>query len=352
MFPNAPVYTSVYDRSAMGSFWQEVDVRTSFMQRLSPRLKIAKALLPLYPSAFESFNLNDYDLVLSSSSTFAKGVITPAETCHVCYCYTPTRFAWMFPEYIAREALPKLVKVLLPLVVTPLRVWDYAAAQRVDRFVGISNAVAARIDKFYRRGAAVIEPPVDIQSYEISDEVDDFFLVLSRLQSYKRIDLAVEAATRLNIPLLVAGDGPDRKRLETLAGPNVRFVGRVEDAEARRMLSRCRALLWPGEEDFGLAPVECQASGRPVIAFAAGGALETIVDGETGVLFPSQTVESMVEAISRFESLQFSPDKCRANAARFDISNFVQRLTRELESAYGRHRAQYAKIPAGPQPIV
>ena len=325
----------------MGPFWRTVDIRTSYMQHLTPRMRIAKAMLPLYPSAFESFDLSAYDLVLSSSSTFAKGVITKPETCHVCYCYTPTRFAWMYSEYVAREAFPAAVKTLLPLVVAPLRVWDYAAAQRVDHFIGISKAVAARIEKWYRREAQVIEPPIDVSEYSIAGRLGDYFLVLSRLQPYKRIDLAVEACSTLQARLVVAGDGPDRARLESLAGPTVEFLGRVSEAEAQRLLSECRALVWPGEEDFGLAPVETQAAGRPVIAFGAGGALETVVDGETGVFFTPQTAEALTQVIANFDDRRYSPERCRANAARFDIQTFVEKMTLILEEAYRSHTSRF-----------
>lgn len=342
IFPGAPVHTSVYDRRVMGPFWEGVDIRTSFMQKLSPRLGIGRALLPLYPLAFRSFDLSGYDLVLSSSSTFAKGVMTPAATCHVCYCYTPARYAWMYDEYTSRQRLPPGARAILPALVAPLRRWDFAAAQRPDHMIGISQTVARRIAKFYHRQASVVEPPVDVGSYHPSGEIEDFYLVVARLAGYKRIDIAVEACTRLGQPLTVVGDGPERAMLERVAGPTVTFRGRLPDAEVRDLLSRCRALLWPGEEDFGLVPVEAQAAGRPVIAFDGGGAAETVIHGKTGVLFFPQTADAMVSALQAFDPSGYAPAVLRQNALRFDLPCFVERLTRELEEAYNAHRRWFA----------
>jgi len=340
MFPDAPVFTSVYDAQAMGSFWRGVDVRTSFMQKLTPRLGSAKALLPLYPVAFEGFDLAGFDLVLSSSSTFAKGVITRPETCHVCYCYTPTRFAWMYHEYTGRQSLPPGSRLVLPLVVAPLRTWDFVAAQRPDQMIGISRAVVARIRKYYRREAAVVEPPVDVAAFHPADSVDDYFLVVARLVAYKRIDLAVQACTSLGVRLRVVGDGPELAKLKREAGSTVEFLGRLEDEEVRGLMARCRALLWPGEEDFGLAPVEAQAAGRPVIAYGAGGALETVTDGETGILFRPQNVDALMDAIRNFDDARFDRRALRKNAERFDTRNFVGRMTAQLEAAVAAHRGQ------------
>jgi glycosyltransferase involved in cell wall biosynthesis len=338
MFPAAPVFTSIYRPESVDPYWTTVDVRTSFMQKLAPSLQLAKALLPLYPPAFESFDLTEFDVVISSASTFSKGVITRPETCHVCYCYSPSRFAWRYHEYVAQEQFPPAARALLPLVVSGLRVWDYAAAQRVDQFVGISTAVAERIEKHYRRPAVVVEPPVDLALYRGVARVGDFYLVMARLQSYKRIDLAVEACSRLGLRLKVAGDGPDRTRLESVAGPSVEFLGRVTDSEARDLLSHCLALLCPGEEDFGLAPVEAQASGRPVIAYRAGGALDTVIDGETGVFFSPQTLDALTDVLARFDPHSFEGSRLRDNAERFSLDTFKDRMVATLEAAYDRYR--------------
>jgi glycosyltransferase involved in cell wall biosynthesis len=337
MFPGAPIFTSVYDRDTMPDVWRTLDIRTSFMQRITPRLSIAKALLPLYPVAFELFDLRQYDLVLSSTTAFAKGIITRPETCHVCYCNNPTRFAWMYHDYLAYESLPATVKSFLPALATPLRLWDYAAAQRVDYFIAGSVNAARRIKKFYRRDSHVLPPPVNCSLFSSSEHAADYFLIVSRLLSYKRIDLAVEACATLGVPLKVVGDGTDRRRLESLAGPSVSFLGRVSDVEVRSLMARCRALIVPGEEDFGLTPLEAQAAGRPVIAYAAGGALETVVDGKTGVFFMEQTVEALVEKLRGFED-NFDPAMLRSNARRFDTPVFKETLFGLLERTFETHR--------------
>ena len=357
-YPEAPLYTSLYDPAAMDPYWRTREIRTSFMQRLRPSLRVAKALLPLYPYAFEAFDFASYDVVLSSSSTFAKGVLTAPETVHVCYCHSPARFAWMYHDYVAQMGLGPLGRAVLPAAVAPLRVWDYAAAQRVDRFIANSRNTARRIAKYYRREATVLHPPIDVASYagestplgqepfdqELFDQEpfgrEPYYLVLSRLLPYKRIDVAVEAFNRLRWPLLVVGDGPDAARLRRLAGPTVRFAGRV-DAEAKRAhLRRCQALIWPGEEDLGIAPLEALASGRPVVAYRAGGALETLAEGATGLFFDRQTPEALIETLRAFEPAAYAPAALRAHVARFDIGVFQGRLRALVEEAARDHAAR------------
>lgn len=337
MFPAAPLYTSVYDSDAMPAFWRTRNVRTSFLQRISPSVRLAKPLLPLYPVAFEQFDLSKYDLVLSSTTAFAKGIITHPPTCHVCYCNNPARFLWTYQEYVRYERLPPGARPVLPFIASRLRVWDFAAAQRVDYFIAGSHNAASRIRKYYRRDSDVVQSPVDASSFHASNAVGEHYLVVARLQPYKRIDLAVEACTRLRLPLRVIGDGPDRARLQQLAGPTVQFLGRVEDARVRTELAECRALIWPGEEDFGLAPLEAQASGRPVIAYRAGGALETVKEGETGVFFSDPTPESLCLALERFQDT-FDPVVLRAHAMRFDVTAFKRRIYEVLARRYEEYR--------------
>ncbi|HVA92646.1 MAG TPA: glycosyltransferase [Chloroflexota bacterium] len=339
LFPEAPVYTSVYDRDAMPAFWRQVDVRTTFMQQISPRLRIAKRLLPLYPYAFESLDLSGFDLVLSSCSTFSKGVIAPPGTLHVCYCHNTTRFLWMYHEYLAHERVGALQHALLRPMVTPLRAWDFQAAQRVDHFVANSRATADRIQKFYRRPSVVIEPPVRTAEFAGGDGTfDNAFLVIARLQSYKRIDLAVQAATRLSMPLLVAGRGSDEARLRALAGPTVRFLGRVTHQERVRLMQRCAALVVPGREDFGLATVEAQAAGRPVLAYSAGGSLEIVVDRKTGAFFHEPRVEALETAMRSFNPAAYDPRTCRERARHFDVATFGERLRAHLDTLITAHR--------------
>jgi len=340
MFPGAPLYTSVYDRDRMPGVWRTLDVRTSFMQRISPRLMIAKSLVPLYPSAFELFDLREYDLVLSSTTAFAKGVITRPETCHVCYCNNPTRFFWMYHDYFEHERFPAVLQALFPWVMSMLRTWDYVAAQRVDYFVAGSGNAARRIAKYYRRDSEVVQPPIDARRFQICDQPGDYFLVVARLQSYKRIDLAVEACNRLGLPLHVIGDGPHRARLRGLAGPTVRFLGRASDDEVRYEMAHCRALIFPGEEDFGLTPLEVQACGRPVIAYGVGGALETVREGITGVFFREPTVDALVHVLHSFRDT-YDPQVLRAHALGFDKEIFKRCMYEVLIRCYEEHQNRF-----------
>lgn len=282
----------------------------------------------------------EYDLVLSSSSSFAKGVITPPETCHVCYCHTPSRFAWRQHEYLSQSRRARLLSPLLLGMLGRLRSWDYESAQRPDYFIANSHNVARRIRKYYRREtAAVIPPPVETSKYApvSPQEVGAHFLVVSRLVGYKRIDLAIDACNRLHLPLRVVGIGPDLAGLQRKAGPTVQFLGRLSDGEVAAQYARCRALIFPGEEDFGLTPIECMASGRPVVAYGAGGALETVVDGDTGVLFCEQTADSLAAALDTVARLPFSPAALQAHAAGFDLTVFHDRMRRFLDEALARH---------------
>jgi glycosyltransferase involved in cell wall biosynthesis len=339
LFPQAPIYTSIWDPKVTDTRFRTLDIRTSYMQRLPFIMRHHQPYLPLYPFVFEQLDLRDYDVVISSSWAFAKGIVTRPETLHICYCYTPMRWAWRYEDYIAHERVSLLGRTLLPPFITWLRAWDYATAARVDYFVSISHAVSARIAKYYRRESTVIMPPVDTSRFQVASSHDDYFLVVSRMIPYKRIDLAVQAFTRLGLPLRIIGGGRDEKKLRRMAGKNVRFMGSLSDAEVRDHMSRCRALIFPGEEDFGLTPVEAQASGRPVIAYGAGGALSTIIEGETGVFFPEQTVDSLVEAVQSFRDEQFDPQRIRRHAEEFDTQRFMDRLGRFVESKIASHPA-------------
>lgn len=348
MFPMAPLYTSVHDPRATLPIFENADVRTSFLQRgifsqrgLFSSRRFHKLALPYYPAAFERFDFSGYDLVLSSSSSFAKGVLTPPETCHICYCHTPSRFIWRQQEYLRRSRSSRLTLGLLGPILSSLRAWDVESAQRVDYFVANSYHVARRIRKFYRRDvAAVIYPPVETAKFApaSASEVGDHFLVVSRLLDYKRLDLAVAACNRLRVPLRVVGIGPDLPALRRVAGPTVHFLGRLSDQEVAQELARCRALIFPGEEDFGLTPVECMASGRPVVAYKAGGALETVVEGKTGLFFREQTVDSLAEALTAVGRLSFSPEALRKHALGFDTYVFEARLRCLIEDAMADHR--------------
>ncbi len=334
MYPQAPIYTSVYRPEALPTRYREWDIRPSFMNRIPLARRKQQWFLPLYPLAFESFDLRGYDLVLSIPSGFAHGVLTSEHTRHVCYCLTPPRFLWNYHGYIEREGVGRLAQALMAPALKNLRLWDLAAANRVDRFVAISRTVRERIAKHYRRDAAIIYPPVDtdVAGGGADVPVGDYYLVTSRLVPYKRIDLAVRAFTELGLPLKVVGEGRDRAALERLAGPSVEFLGFVrDDAEVRRLMAGCKAFVFPGEEDFGLTPVEALSAGRPVIAYAAGGALDTVSDGRTGVLFDQPTSASLAAAVRRLEGLTFDATHLRAEAQRFGVPRFQRELDMLLQ---------------------
>ena len=349
LFPSAPLYTSVYDPKATLACFSEMDVRTSFLQRslLSTR-RFHKFALGLYALAFEQFDLGGYALVISSSSSFAKGVITSPETCHICYCHTPARFAWRQHDYLMQSRLTRLLAPWMRGMISGLRRRDFDSAQRVDYFVANSHNIAGRIRKYYRREVdAVIYPPVETARFTPAPdgEVGDHFLVVSRLIGYKRIDLAVEACNRLQVPLRIVGTGPECRALRRLAGPTVTFLGRLPDAQVAHEYARCRALIFPGEEDFGMTPVECMASGRPVVAYGRGGALETVTPGKTGVFFHDQTPEAVMEALQAVTSLKVVPEELQAEAFRFDSSVFAERMSAFIGQALEAHRLVYQRQP-------
>lgn len=327
LYPDAPIYTSMYDPTRLPAFYRDYDIRTSFMQRLPGVTSHHQAYLPFYPFAFEGLDFSGFDVVISNSSGFCKGIVTAPETVHICYCLTPMRWAWRYEDYVEREQFGRLARLALPSAMTALRIWDVTSSQRVDHFVAISTAVAERIRKYYRREAAVIYPPVDTARFETDRAPGDYYLVVSRLIPYKRVDLAVEAFNRLGLPLKIAGDGRDRQRLQRRARPNIEFLGRVSDAEVAELMRGCRAFLFPGEEDFGIAPVEAQAAGRPVVAYGAGGALDTVVDGVTGVHFNHQTSEALEQAVRRLERLPVDAGRIVEHARRFDAAVFNRALT-------------------------
>lgn len=321
MFPDAPLYTTVDLRQP-----RSASVRTSWMQRL-PRLKdLYRQYFMLYPLAVESLDLSRYDLILSSTSGYAKGIRKRRGAVHVCYCHTPTRWVWRYEDYSARAGFGRLTQTVLPYLLAALRRWDWRAAQRPDFYLANSQFVAERIKTAYGRTAHVIPPPVDVARFHCDGPDEGYYLLLSRLVAYKRLDLAITACRALGRPLVVIGDGPDRKRLEQLAGPQTRFLGRQPDAVVTRYASRCRALIFPGEEDFGLTPLEINAAGRPVIAFRAGGATETVIAGKTGVFFDQPTAHSLAAALEECESRAWHRPTLRRHAEKFDRNVFSQRL--------------------------
>lgn len=327
LFPEAPVFTSVYDPAAFPEAFRRMDIRPSFLQRVAVRPReMQRWLLPLYPLAFLRMDLRGFDVVLSSASAFAKGVSPRPPGRHICYCYAPTRFLWQHQAYATQEGLGTLARASLRMLLPWLRRWDLAAARRVDRFVAISRAVAGRVQAIYGRPAAVIYPPVALPAFRPPADAGEGFLVVSRLVPQKRIDVAIEALNRWGEPLVIIGEGRDRARLERLAGKNIRFLGRVPEAALAAHYRACRALIVPGEEDFGLTAVEAQAHGRPVVAFAGGGALETVAEGVSGVFFREHTADALVGAFLDFDRMRFDPLAIRRRAEAFDRAVFMDRL--------------------------
>ncbi len=336
VFPEAVLYTSICNKDRLTGKLKETEIVTTHLQKKKKEIINHRKLFPFMPTAMESIDLTSYDIVISSSSSVAKSVITGPDTLHICYCHTPMRYGWEFMHNYIGELSGKgrFKNKLKSYFMSFMRVWDYASSARVDVYVANSVNVAKRIKKHYRRDAYVIHPPVRGNIFQISNENGDFYLCVSRLQEYKRVDIAVEACTKLNVPLVVIGDGPEQQKLKKMAGSCVKFLGRVSDDIIREHYGKCRAFLFPGEEDYGITPLEAQASGRPVIAYGKGGVLETVIDGETGVFFKEQTVESMIEAIKKAKKIEFQKEKLREHAMEFDEEVFRNRLKRFVEEQY------------------
>lgn len=327
MFPGADLITTVALPEKMPATLRGVPVRTSWMQSLPLMSKLYRIYFPLYPLAVRSLDLAPYDLVFSSSSGYAKGVRSHPDSVHVCYCHTPMRWVWSFDSYSSRESFGKGLRGVLSAVVHGLRLWDEGASRQPDHFIANSQTVAERIWRVYGRAAEVIAPPIDIHRFSVSSRQSDYYIILARLVPYKRIDLAVSAFTQMNKRLIVMGAGPGMASLKELAGPTIEFKGRISDADVERYVTECRALIFPGEEDFGMAPLEVASAGRPTIAFKAGGAAETVVDGVTGVFFKEQTIESLIDAVHRFEAQKdWNPQAIRKYAENFSREVFHERI--------------------------
>jgi glycosyltransferase involved in cell wall biosynthesis len=326
MLPDADVFTLFYDPASVSAVIRERRVTASF---LNPLRRFYRGLLPLMPAALESFDLRDYDLVISSESGPAKGVITRAGTRHVCYCHTPMRYLWdLYPQYLREWTRWRVKRAVMAPVATWMRTWDFASAARVDEFVANSENVRGRIWKTYRRQSRVVHPPVDVERFRY-EPAEDYFLIVSELVPYKRVDLAVRAFSRSGRRLRVVGDGPEFRRLRGMASRNVEFCGRVSDEELVKLYARARAFVMPGEEDFGMTAVEAIASGKAVIALGRGGARE-IVPEEGAFFFESPDEESLEAAVLRFESAQVCASRLRAAAARFSAGEFERKMREVL----------------------
>lgn len=349
MFPQADLFCLVADPATMTPRLRAHKLTTSFLQRIPGARRWYRHFLPLQPFALEQLDLSGYDLVISLESGPTKGVLTHGSTCHICYCLSPMRYIWdLYPEY--RRQLRPVVRSVFSFTAHYMRMWDLASAYRVDSFGAISQAVAGRIRKHYRRDATVIYPPVNVSNGYLSPKTNGYYLVVGRLVDYKRVDLAVKACNLLKRELRIVGKGDQDKKLRSLAGPTVQFLGHVDANRLRENYADCRALLFPGEEDFGIVPVEAQSFGRPVIAFGRGGALETVIgfsDNEerpelsTGVFFAEQSVDCLADAILQFESVEtkFSPEFIRSTVERFDVSRFKCEISDFIDDCLADHCA-------------
>jgi glycosyltransferase involved in cell wall biosynthesis len=336
-WPEADVFTAVYDEAGTAGRFAGRAPQTSFLQGLRPTARTFRALLPLYPHAIESLDLRGYDIVISSSSAWAHGVLVDPGAVHVCYCHNPFRYAWTEREATV-AARPPALRVPLRVLLSRWRQWDWVAAQRVDRYVANSQVTAARIQRYFGREADVLHPPVELDRFR-PGEVGEHYLVVAELMAHKQIDVAVHAFNRLGAPLIVVGDGPELRRLRRLAGPTVRFTGRLPDVRVAELLRSARALVVTAAEEFGIAAVEALASGRPVIALGAGGVLESVREGVTGAYYRASTPEALADVVAGFEPLAYDPAVCVAAAQRFGIARFQAALRAIVESAVAAERA-------------
>ncbi len=332
LWPDADIFTAVYDETGTEGRFAGRRIHTSFVQRLRPSARTFRTWLPLYPSAIESFDLSAYDLVVSSSSAWAHAVLPGEGALHVSYCHNPFRYAWNDREQTLARARGAVTRIALCEIFRWWRQWDWIAAQRVNRYLANSRTTQERIRSYFGREAHVVHPPIDTARFA-PGRVGDYYAVISELMPHKGIDVAIQAFNRLCRPLVVVGDGPDYRHLRRAAGPTITFAGRLPDAGVAAVLRSARALVQTSVEEFGIAAVECQASGRPVIARRGGGALETVQEGSTGCLWTGG-VDELVDAVLAFDDAAIDPAACVANAARFDVATFRRRMLAQVEAAH------------------
>lgn len=340
VFPDAPIFTLVYDEKIFKNIFGKKKIYTSFLQSLPFSKSHHRSFPVLMPMAIESFDFSSYDLVISDSNSYAKGVITNPETLHLCYCHTPMRYAWDdYYEYAQRFTFSFAVRKIVPLAMNYLRLWDKLSADRAEKFIANSNFVRRRIKKYYRRDAAVVYPPVDLSFYNFSSEQktkEDFFLIVGRLIPYKRFDLVVDAFNILGLPLKIIGDGTESDRLRNMMKKNskIEFLGWLPDSEVKKYYSAARAFLFPQEEDFGIVALESLASGTPVIAYRGGGAMEIVQEGINGIFFESQSVDSIIGAVKRFENASFNSEIVRDSVKDFDKKIFKEKIKSFVEKEW------------------
>lgn len=334
---DADIASTVVVHERLSPYMKQRGVKTTWLQHFPAMKRLYRHYFLFYLLAARSLDLSPYDRIVSSCYGFAKMVKKPKGAIHICYCHTPTRWIWRADDYFSREKFGKTTRFVLNLLISRLKKIDLDAAKQVDFFIANSKVVAERIRKYYGREAAIIYPPIQLDRFRCSDEIGDYYLVVSRLVAYKRIELAILACERLDRRLKIIGQGPDRKRLEQIAGKNTEFLGRLSDAETENLLSKCRALIFPGEEDFGLTPLEASASGRPCIAYGAGGALDTVIPGLNGIHFSEPTVDSLMDGIKRLEDGAWDRHAIRRHAEKFSAESFARRFHDFTESIFNKN---------------
>ena len=332
LFPDAPIYTLVYDKKAMRGVFDEKNIKTSFLQKIPFAVKNHRLFPWLMPMAAEQFDFSDYDIVLSDSASYIKGIITGPETLHISYIHTPMRYAWDdCQKYTHDFSFPNFIKKLVPFAMNYIRTWDRAAADRPDKIIANSNFVAQRIKKYYRRESEVIYPPVNFNNFYISEKQQEYFLMVGRLLAYKKFDIAIEAFNKLGLKLKIIGRGPEMKRLKKMAKSNIEFLGRVSDKKLAKYYSECQAFIFPQEEDFGIVAIEAMASGRPLIAYYGGDIPEHLEEGKNGVFFYEQTAQDIIGAVKKMQVLKFDSPYIRRQVEKFDKSAFKARIKAYIE---------------------
>lgn len=335
LFPYAPIYTLIHNKDLMHGKFNDKNIKTSFIQKIPFASSHHRIFPHIMPMAIEQFDFSAYDIVLSDSSSYAKGIITGPETLHICYMHTPMRYAWDdCQKYTQDFYFPSIIKKLVPLAMNYVRVWDKASADRADKIIANSNFVAKRIKKYYKKNSTVIYPPVNVNNFYISKKQEGYFLMVGRLIAYKRFDIAIQAFNKLGLPLKIIGRGPELKRLKSMAKPNIEFLGRVPDEKLALYYAKCQAFIFPQEEDFGIVAVEAMASGRPIIAYRGGDIPEHMEEGKMGVFFEKQKPEDIVEAVKKFKSIEFDPEYIREKSLKFDKKMFKDKIKDYVEREY------------------
>lgn len=340
IFPEAPIFTMVYDRDAMHGVFSNKNIKTSYLQKIPFARKKHRLFPPLMPSAIEQFDFSLYDIVLSDSSSFAKGIITGPQTLHICYMHTPMRYAWDdCQKYTEDFYFPPLIKKFIPFAMNYIRVWDKVSSDRPDRIIANTKFIEKRIKKYYKRDSdIVINPPVNIAKFYIDKNPKKYFLSVGRLMAYKRYDILIEAFNKLNLPLKIIGRGPEMERLQKIAKPNIEFLGRVSEKELPKYYAECRAFIFPQEEDFGIVAIEAMASGRPLIAYRGGDIPEHLEEKKSGMFFEKQTADDIIEAVKKFKDSDYDPEYIRSSVMKFDREIFKARIKEYVENELERHK--------------